>query len=103
MALQQSRKLICKSREKYCHVIDDSDPELVVECVIIRTHKEGPVGAHSSSYMVMVVVVVIIVIVIMIIFLMKYCFFDSMVLHGSSYFQRRMMEQSVGKLSSPVQ
>lgn len=80
---------------------DDSDPELVVECVIIQTHKEGPVDTHSLSHM--VVVVVIIIIVIMIIFLMKYCFFDSMVLHGSSYFQRRMMEQSVGKLSSPVQ
>jgi hypothetical protein len=45
----------------------------------------------------------LVVIIIIIILLMKYCFFDSMVLNGSSYFQTWMMEQSVGKLSSPIQ
>jgi hypothetical protein len=44
---------------------------------------------------VVVVVVVIIIIIIVIILLLKYCVFNNMVLHGSSYFQRRMMEHSV--------
>lgn len=53
------------------------------------------VGWTHTAYMVVVVVVIIIIIII--IMVMKYCVFDNMVLRGSSYFQRRIMEQSVGK------
>jgi len=60
--------------------------------VVIRLIRR--VGWTHTAYMVVVVVVVIIIIIIL---LMKYCVFDNMVLHGSSYFKRRMMEQSAEK------
>jgi len=63
--------------------------------VIIRLIRM--LGWKHTAYMVVVVVVIIIIIIIIIVLLMKYCVFDGMVLCGSSYFQRRMMEQTVGK------
>ena len=89
VALQQSRKLICKSRERSFHVMIPWTGSWV--CEIIRLIRR--VGWTHTAY----VVVVVIIIIIIIILLMKYCVFDNMVLHGSSYCQNRMMEQCAGK------